>query len=1174
MLLLFFILFTTVLADSAEDKYVDLLPDEEKQQFLEKVARRILKDVESQEGVVDAQSGELNDEQLKQHSEYVRSVLKEEQDNIRRSKGDDKEKEVKPASEEANLGVKPLASLKVSLFNERQDLTLRKERGDSANKDNLTIDIIKDNAPIIKRSVQEDDVHKSINDELNRISQLNITSRLNELEAEKEKLENVNDAKALAKNGSEVVASINAEGIVNRVKPVEEHNLNHLNKSGDGNALVQGVHEGSRRSNNENSIPAGNVTESTTVSAVETVKPSEIQLVGYNNVSVANKESTTVIYTFETTSSKDNDTVATSSEGPGLVSTIEMKTNKEPLAEPVMRASLDTLNETNNEAGTTKSVLTRTSSDQEKTVTPISETTASVTNMTVNVPEITASVTNMTVNVPETTASVTNTTINAPETNVDIKIVRTETATDTTTFMTTEKTTEMTVPTTKETKIIVEDFPAASTVSAIKETKILKPKKPKELTTKASESEQSMEVTTRKPITNKIFVHKPEKRIVGPKAKKLAGQADKDDEQNQNFIELQKVFYNNNDKAKVGKEYHVFEVPADQSPFKKNRDPMAEQPYFVPIYNYSPNNAYYNPKNRLGPNPGDSSAETIFNDDDNNQVDRTETFNVKMEYDSLSNHFDSKRKKFSSKQKFIPLVNLRPPKNKEPKPPKGQFNPEDYLDSDYYFGRVRKVLLRKANEDFNKFPNSDETDHPAHSIQEGSLKDHVRAVRNILFHQKSFGLLEKDKYESIEHELGLGRKRSQDEEEKTDLRQGPYINLKIAKDDKKKNKVTKTETKIASDHYSGREKPTVVTDINQHGLNNSPFQKVGYLKKQNDTKPLYVMDDSFRANVEKYMKEKTLTPATPLPEQKTKPSVIDKRKEILALLRLEERKHKSEKKLKKASKHNIENKTDSPMKTTGNPEVIDLKVNVRRNDVVEVSVYLQVLSDMVTLDNKALVQYDWLGTTVDIQASLQKLFELTSLVVNEDEVHPADMEILKYVLFLHKLASEIIEANDFGTQLRNKLATPRSKKKQKKARLQEENELINKVWLYLRKEVPEIDEQGALKQLNAFLMDVEDSLYDLHDAIKNIAKITKYKSQHWYQNLKDLYIDTDEKRLLELLLHMSSLRLFSLIEQSAKEGLEDDYIQYMKQNRKHCKQTLAEMMFVMELLGEYNKFVE
>lgn len=164
MLVILLILFTNVLCDSDEDKYVDLLPDAEKQQFIEKVARRILEDVESKENE-GQKSGELSDEQLRKHNEYVKAILKEESENIRRSKGEGtkvraEEKEGKESEE--TLGVKPLENEKIADDPdlEQVDLTLRNDRREINVLDNSTefikVEIISEEPPIIKRSVRNE----------------------------------------------------------------------------------------------------------------------------------------------------------------------------------------------------------------------------------------------------------------------------------------------------------------------------------------------------------------------------------------------------------------------------------------------------------------------------------------------------------------------------------------------------------------------------------------------------------------------------------------------------------------------------------------------------------------------------------------------------------------------------------------------------------------------------------------------------------------------------------------------------------------------------------------------------------------------------------------------------------------------------------------------------------
>lgn len=266
------------------------------------------------------------------------------------------------------------------------------------------------------------------------------------------------------------------------------------------------------------------------------------------------------------------------------------------------------------------------------------------------------------------------------------------------------------------------------------------------------------------------------------------------------------------------------------------------------------------------------------------------------------------------------------------------------------------------------FPNSDETDHPAHSIQEGSLKDHVRAVRNILFHQKSFGLLDKDKYGGdVVNVVRMGR-----------LRKGAKQVLRAGLDEEPDNKYTN----IAIDYDSDRETPAINSGTKQDETNTNHIQKVGYLKKKNDVKELYVMDDIFKANVEKYIKENNPTPATQLPSQVTTNN-FNEEDEVRAYIRNkggnnEAGNDKETSSVKRYESNNEEltivtqnSNENNTTETTQN-----VKLNLRRNDDIKVSVYLQVLKDMIILDDKALVQYDWLGTTVDVQAALQKLYEL------------------------------------------------------------------------------------------------------------------------------------------------------------------------------------------------------
>lgn len=76
--LLVLFLFKSVIADDESDeKYIDNLPEDEKREFLEKIARRILQDYQNN-NEPKSSSVNISDEALNTHTAYVQSILKEE----------------------------------------------------------------------------------------------------------------------------------------------------------------------------------------------------------------------------------------------------------------------------------------------------------------------------------------------------------------------------------------------------------------------------------------------------------------------------------------------------------------------------------------------------------------------------------------------------------------------------------------------------------------------------------------------------------------------------------------------------------------------------------------------------------------------------------------------------------------------------------------------------------------------------------------------------------------------------------------------------------------------------------------------------------------------------------------------------------------------------------------
>lgn len=173
-----------------------------------------------------------------------------------------------------------------------------------------------------------------------------------------------------------------------------------------------------------------------------------------------------------------------------------------------------------------------------------------------------------------------------------------------------------------------------------------------------------------------------------------------------------------------------------------------KQPNYVPIYNYAPENAYFKPTNRFGPN--------LSNEDENsyerNLRTRTRT---NRENDFILNLPESSRF-FGHKKLNSYLINVNPNKNRNSKlyellkPHKKvinqniKYNPYDYLDIDYDSNRFNRLNMLRSGYDetqYKRFPNSDEPDHPINMYKNNNVKDHISAIRKLMYFQNIFGPL-------------------------------------------------------------------------------------------------------------------------------------------------------------------------------------------------------------------------------------------------------------------------------------------------------------------------------------------------------------------------------------------------------------------------------------------------
>ncbi|CAH2056636.1 unnamed protein product, partial [Iphiclides podalirius] len=256
-------------------------------------------------------------------------------------------------------------------------------------------------------------------------------------------------------------------------------------------------------------------------------------------------------------------------------------------------------------------------------------------------------------------------------------------------------------------------------------------------------------------------------------------------------------------------------------------------------------------------------------------------------------------------------------------------------------------------------------------------------------------------------------------------------------------------------------------------------------------------------------------------------------------------------------------KIDLAMKDNKSKVIFRKVKNTIKKDVdILLNAHLNVLKDMVEYDNEGLLHFDWLGSTVDVQSALKKLISLANIMHVRDDVHRSDKELFRYVLFLFKSALKtLIEAEEFSAT-NDGIHKTYQRLSKRKTLMPIINTKQFEAWREVKKYMREMRNLNIdiydylLNQFEYFLIDLSDSLTELHETIKEIAVVTKFKRQRWYQDLKDLYLSPMNKKVsLYLLLHLASSRLFGLIEESAKNGVEENLIDYVRTHKVEVERT-------------------
>lgn len=309
-----------------------------------------------------------------------------------------------------------------------------------------------------------------------------------------------------------------------------------------------------------------------------------------------------------------------------------------------------------------------------------------------------------------------------------------------------------------------------------------------------------------------------------------------------------------------------------------------EEPYYVPVYNYSPDNAYYNPKNRQGPDSNEDERENNAdyvehrkNDLINNSDNGFSTFGV---INSLQHREDN-----------LPIENVQ---------------------------RLFKgiSLLRNIEEEKEKgkvyktvssiFPHSLETEPvlTGYNKDDKSMKSKIGDIRKILSKQQNVG------YISAINAVGI---------------------------------------KPGSDQY--------IRTIKEEPLEVKRYKNIGFVITDKSKKKLYFpYDDISKYNLNSFKLNGKIYKASDLARygHNNYEKIENLPKLLKNILKIKQPKQVLYEDI-------TSNDTEKDLQSKGD----------------EINIYIKILEDMIKVDDGALSQYDWLGTTVDIQAALNKLFWLT-----------------------------------------------------------------------------------------------------------------------------------------------------------------------------------------------------
>ncbi|VVC89424.1 unnamed protein product [Leptidea sinapis] len=1203
-LVIFLLIFKCGIAKDSDNKYIDLLPEEEKRQFLERIARRILEESHSDK-IPNTTHTELSDDELSVHSSYVQEIIKEETDNLKkerkarvkkRKQGSYQKQKSKKQNDENSEHVDlPLSFEKAAKQRDRKD-TKRENidyevipvevdyENSVSNQSTILLNTTGNFSSTINvRSDPTVDANIPKKGSENRLGNLNDTDY-----STTTKTPFVYDDEALGsrvisdfdQNSKEIKSpedSVNTSESIYTYSDGQKENLTsseQRNNTGIAKPITEGYmisqegkysNSGSEMSKLASSYiitdkPTKHLRNNSLDSDVSSVAIPTINPIQVNKSLTENKR----MYMPTVKSSESN--VTYSEENLSSSVYINGTITAMPITEGHFTSREGKYNESDTEISKLTSSYIRTKTKHLRN-NSLDSGVISVTNPTINPFKVNNSLTeNKFINMPTHRKNIylplnTSNAVHISKDNIKsddnnssiiiesslnktskIKFIDVETVTN---FYSVDKpTVNNKLLSAENTLLINKNIVNISSPQAEVTVKL----KYKEV------SESPKEDASKQKTLNQYEVYELPSGLPSFEPNEMLDQKGKNDREHAN----DHPHYSNGPNGEGTS--HTSQELSDEPNKDVNRELTKNNPNYVPIYNYDPKHAYYDPYNRYGINSADKDQ-------------------IIKKKNTLGNIKVMKEPFYVSYEKFNPKVSEKPPSYV----PIHTYDPEHAYYHSYNRNKLnideKDQIIRSRNSPNNLEAPELTSDEPYEEVKRAITEDNPNYISIYNYDQNHAYY---DPYNRYGPNAG-------DKDQNIMKIKNTLHNINIEIDDASRRNRFKTPNyktfssnfKLKTFYYNVPKyhkfdifNPVplkVAESFNPHNYYDGDdfFVRnadVDTKEENNDDQYAYVIENENpigQISLKSISKETLGTDHHGASENNMKFKLKNNNENYIALDYYFGRK----KNYKKTNKDtvfdfkltNIHNDFQPITPTPNNivpGKIHKLKTKDKMVEKNYMDTMVTVMRDMIQMDNAVLERYDWLGTAVDVRTALAKLNDLTLQLKNNERIDRNDFELYKYFIYLYKSSKEVFHKS----ALRNT--------KQSKNSIHVKRKHVKSRWMpKILKKKKHRSAIKAWKEIATFL--------------RNMTKINNNKSELLSQlqsfldeinfQLRDLYLNSASKQqILQLILHLGMSNLLGLVERSSKNGVEDSFLEYVREERNKEEVNTAKegFLFVLRILDE------